>query len=239
MGSLNKRGFILSISWLLQTSVRFFAYQGSIESSLWLIQSWCSSVPTTLFKTLIYSLRKCFLISFVCIGFTFYNVLGIQIFLVNVEKLWKDRAFFFFFFPRSEAMTPGDLGHFMSKSLPTSLIQISSRCKSLSAGQGVWRLGSGLPCQEKVSAGPGAAQLSLYLWSLWKAAEKSFALRWATEGRYFVLIGGGVWSHQHETQHTPAGRRGGAAPAAGWRFGSRSAPPCFMRTWPPFIYVFT
>ena len=93
---LSIRGFILSISWLLQTSVRFFAYQGSIEGSWWLIQRRCSSVPTTLFKTLIYSLRKCFLLlldSFwICLFVWFVNHLSrlsisFLIFLLSVESI--------------------------------------------------------------------------------------------------------------------------------------------------------
>lgn len=43
----------------------------------------------------------------------------------------------------------------------------------------------------------------LYLWSLWKAAEKSFAWRWAIEWRYFVLDRRrGVWSHQRGSKHS-------------------------------------
>lgn len=171
--------------------------------------------------------------------FHLYNVLGIQIFLVNVEKLWKDRELFFFFFPpRSEAMTRG-FRTFYVKNLPTSLIQISSRCKSLSAGQGVSGVtrSPGLPCQEGLSRGSRLPSLSVFvviMKSCWKRVS-----HWdGCKVRYFVLIGGGgVWSHQHETQHTPAGCRGGAAASCWWRLGSCSAPPCFMRTWPPFIYA--
>lgn len=129
----------------------------------------------------------------------------------------------------------------MSKSLPTSLIQISSRCKSLSAGQGVSGVtrSPGLPCQEGLSRGSRLAQL-VCICGHYEKLLKEFRTEMSYRREAFCAARRrGVWPHQHETQHTPAGRRGGAAPAAGWRFGSCSAPPCFMRTWPPFIYVFS
>lgn len=47
--------------------------------------------------------------------------LGIQIFLVNTEKLWKDREHLFFFSPKHWGSSSGDLGHFPSKASPPPL----------------------------------------------------------------------------------------------------------------------
>lgn len=98
--------------------------------------------------------------------------LGIQIFLVNTEKVWKGREHFFF--PQWSSNS-GDLGHFPSKALSASHRQISSCTVALSGSASLlgraWR-----------RVPPHAR-----FWSLRRAAENSPGLRRDPEWMCSVL----------------------------------------------------
>lgn len=124
--------------------------------------------------------------------------MGIQIFLVNTEKLWKGKRAFF---SKKRSNDSWDLGHFLSKSFPTSLIQMSSRWKSLSAdwqccyASMEWLKVLSLFLLWRLSRGSHL----VYFWSLWKTAEKSLGFRGNLEWMYFVL---GVSTELYDLSNT-------------------------------------
>lgn len=167
--------------------------------------------------------------------------LGIQIFLVNTEKLERIESNFFFF-QTGKPWLRG-FGTLSVKIPPRSLIPISSRWKSLSAD---WRRFHGAIPSVNLLYYEGLSRGSHLLCSFghYEKLLKCSGLRGNTEWMPFVLglSTESAGLHQHEYKYSTcrqAGRR--ARPPAGWGSGccwSSFTVYSFLRNWPPFLYLF-